>query len=468
MDDAVDGALRRGGRAPSRKRRRTPRTTPRSSSQGTSIFNSRPYIPQTKKQKTRQNIRRFSSGRTAVLPYFAGTKPTRVRRTGGRASGGRNIGGAFAPVMDPFEMQRATEAAARQQALNAAIEKAAKRGSWRPLDQEELDAAGAFAGAIKEQEAARNLQDQSTSVQQKMAAQDQVQNKAGEELEQAAYDTEERNQMKAAREKLWTDEDEKVDSFNRKAKDYLQEWKDQAGDYITEIDSAARAQSESNPQAEDQLQKFKTKFQADMNKKFEKAEQRVADVKQAYKLMMFPSDRAEDESPDKIDWEPSRKGWKFLEDDFNTDRQEMQDVYTDALSDPSRSSPHRVLNFRKARNLKVRKQYEEAKKDWEKTRDIYNTEHHDNYNKEYRRLMEENPEEEVPVIDNLATEYADKETTPTGLFDRYGEDGVPDYTAALSDVSPDRAKKYKRIYNDVSKAITSQIKDSWTKSSVKG
>lgn len=466
MDDAVDGSLRRGGRAPTRKRKRTKRTTPASSTTDKAVYYQRPKIPRTSKQAARHHIKRFSSGRTAVLPYFTGVKPTRIRRYGGRFRGGRNVAGVFTPSIDPLEMQRATEAAARQQTLNAAIEKAAKRGSWTPMDTSELEAAGVLAKAVKQQEEGRDREEDTMKVEHRLAAKELVKNMAGNELEQASMNHEREAVMKAARDQLWKNEDSNEKSLERQSEKFINDWDDNVKSRLNEIDSRMRlAEEGGNEKARNNLHNFKTTFQSDMEARIIGARERVKDLKNLYKSATFEPDDERYGGEEFFDaqestsrFEPSRLAWGPLQAKFEIDKNEMKRAYEKALQDVNANSMPR-LNFHNAHTQHKLAKHKGEVKQYQEAQSLYKTQYQKNYDKKFDQIWGDDTINDSEKV-GIAEKYAQDHTTPTGKYAEYGEKGVP--KLVLPTVKTSKQAVTIRKLGDLKIFITSLIRDGWT------
>ena len=450
MEDAVDGALRRGGRTSGSKRKRTKRTTPASSSRGVAYYHSRPVLPLTKRQRAKANIATASSGRTAVLPYFAGRRPTRIRRSGGRFRGGRNIAGTFASAADPLEMQRATESLQKQQLLYAAIEKAAKRGSWTPMDTAELEAADELARATKQQLAGKEKQDERTRMEQQLSAKEAVNQMAGPELEQAAMNTENDTEMGAARDKLWTNEQRRDDSLYSKTEKYITDSTNELDDRLEQIDSSMRAADEAgNETARSNLSKFYNTFGTDMRKRIGDWGERSKTLQKIYKKSMFDT-----QEPPGSRFEPSRRAWKKLEKKFKIDKDEMDRAYTKALGDPSaKSMPS--LNFLAAHQKAKQTKYDAKYSQWLDE----NKEWHERH---YKSLQEtkNNPQMTQKQRDVLAKFDANQGNPQGSLWAKYGEHGPPKPITTQVPIS--KGAVAKRKFGDLKIFVGSLIKDTWT------
>ena len=124
MGDGVEGVLRRGGRAaprpkhvrkPRRKREPDTRAPVKRSKLTLASFMpmerrtpyARPTTLYSSRQLAQQHIKQASSGRTARMPLFSGTKPTKFAiRRGGRTYRAGQYDGSFVKFSDAFELQR--------------------------------------------------------------------------------------------------------------------------------------------------------------------------------------------------------------------------------------------------------------------------------------------------------------------------------------------------------------------------
>ena len=360
----MDGALRRGGRAPSRKRKRTSRSTPASARKGVPVYYQRPVVPRTSKQKAKDSIKFFSSGQSARMPLFAGVKPTRVRRTMGRAAGGRSVGGAFAPSADPLELQRAADAIARQQVMENAISRLAKQRGWDYKSPEEREAANQIAKATKDQLAADKALETADQDQAKIVAQAKRFREASEEEQQKMLENrEDRILQSGIATKMWTDYTLKDDGDAKLAAKSIQNFDDTSRNILNRLQAATQDTTDKTVLAKIvQMQKNIDAERQDALEEYKKA------INHAEGLATTVNDKGEWDR----EFAESKKHLKHIAKYAQHDTEGMSKAFSrqfsdiNSLNDPNESAPsYSVFAHRKALQ---QEDYEKSMREYERRR----------------------------------------------------------------------------------------------------